>query len=88
MKPAILALVLTAFVSHAALAESGPVLALADQQVTTTVTGFGDTSAKASADAAQKARQASGGSYGQLSSRVRKVGNGFICEMRISYKRK
>lgn len=84
MKPAILALALAV----SGVAEVAPMVAVAAEQVTTTVTGFGDTSAKASADAAQKARQASGGSYGQLSSRVRKQGNGYICEMRISYKRK
>lgn len=53
--------------------------------ITTTVRGLGNTGAAAYADAIRQAREISGGSYGNLGSTRRKVGNSWICDLKISY---
>lgn len=59
------------------------------ETVTTTVRGLGKTSAEASSDARRQAEDISGSSgYVNLGQRQRKVGETWICDLKISYRKK
>jgi len=63
-------------------------LATLSESVTTTVRGLGKTSFEASVDAEKQARDVSGGSFTSLGKTTRKAGGTWICDFKISYRKK